>query len=69
MLCKLFLQNLTIIFNKYILNIFFSGHQPIVQQFKSCFDDVKEIFLSENTKTDTKIDALIQLQCDQLELE
>ena len=40
-----------------------------MQQVKSCFDDVTEVFKEENSRLDAKIDVLIQLQQDRLSLE
>ena len=36
---------------------------------QSYFEDVKDIFLQESSKTDNKIDALLKIQRERLELE
>ena len=41
----------------------------MVQQMQSYFEDVKDIFLQESSKTDNKIDALLKIQKERLELE
>ena len=46
-----------------------AGRQPVVQQVKTCFDDVKEMYRSESDRIDNKIDALLQIQRERLELE
>ena len=52
----------------YILFIL-SACQPVVKQVKSCFDDVKTLYKEESDKIDTKIEALLQIQRDCLELD
>ena len=41
----------------------------MVQQMQSYFEDVKDIFLQESSKTDNKIDALLKIPRERLELE
>ena len=46
-----------------------AGRQPVVQQVKTCFDDVKDMYREESNRIDNKIDALLQIQRERLELE
>ena len=41
----------------------------MVQQVKTCFDDVKDMYREESSRIDNKIDALLQIQHERLELE
>ena len=45
------------------------AHQPVIQQVQSCFEDVKILYREESNKIDNKIEALLQIQRDRLELE
>ena len=41
----------------------------MVQQVKSCFDDVTTLYREESEKIDNKVEALLQIQRERLELE
>ena len=41
----------------------------MVQQVKTCFDNVRDLYREESNKIDNKIDALLQIQRERLELE
>ena len=41
----------------------------MVQQVKSCFSDVTDVLLEDNTKLDSKIDILTQIQKEGIALE
>ena len=43
--------------------------QPIVQQLKTLFDEVKEDFHPQDSKLDAKIETLISLQKEKLAFE
>ena len=43
--------------------------QPVLQQIKSLFDEVKEEFLTQDAKLDGKIESLINLHKERLEFE
>ena len=46
-----------------------SDRQPVVQQVKSCFEDVTALYREESQRIDTKVDALLQIQRERLQLE
>ena len=41
----------------------------MVKEVTSCFEDVKTLYKEESNKIDNKIEALLQIQRDRLELE
>ena len=43
--------------------------QPVVQQMKLLFDEVKEEFLTQDAKFDEKIESLINLHKERLQFE
>ena len=47
----------------------FSVRQPVVQQMKSLFQEVKEDFQTQDAKIDAKIESLINLHKEWLEFE
>ena len=48
---------------------FISVCQPVVQQLKTLFDEVKEDFQTQDLRLDAKIDTLISLQKEKLAFE
>ena len=48
---------------------YFPVRQPVVQQLKSLFDEVKADFHTQDSKLDAKIDTLISLQKERLALD
>ena len=49
--------------------VVFVVHQPVVQQLKTIFDDVRVEFQSQDSKLDAKIDTLISLHKERLDFE
>ena len=41
----------------------------MVQQVKTCFDEVTTLYREESEKIDTKVEALLQIQRERLQLE
>ena len=54
--------------SNFFLNIF-TVRQPVVQQMKSLFDEVKEEFQTQDAKIDAKIESLINLHKERLEFK
>ena len=54
---------------KQTLKNYFVVRQPVVQQMKVLFAEVKEEFHTQDAKIDAKIEALINLQKERLEFE
>ena len=55
--------------SKQKLQNYFAVCQPVVQQMKVLFAEVKEEFHTQDAKIDAKIEALINLQKERLEFE